>query len=301
MKRLVSVLLVLALVLCLCGCDKVAVLLDRFRADTPEAEDVVIQQPEEPEEKEEGHKKNPNYTPIVGEDPIPEDNSNDAVEEPPQQQPAPDPKPEPVPDPEPEPEPTPKPEPEPEPNPKPEPEPEPTPDPEPEPEKPTKPDKIEVTAAQLQQIEDEFLVLVNQERARVGLNPIAPNAVLTGYAKIRAEEIKTLFSHDRPDGSEWISILNRDEYPYTAAGENIVMTSHVGNQAYNPNKDYWIGSPEQISAAAAWTYKLFRESPKHYANMTHTAYTESGIGITYVLDQTGSVPIFYLTHLFGAQ
>ena len=31
------------------------------------------------------------------------------------------------------------------------------------------------------------------------------------------------------------------------------------------------------------------------------AIEESGIGITYIMDSTGSIPVFYLAHLFGAQ
>lgn len=285
MKRLFSALLALSLLFCLCACDQLQGLLNKNQSEATSPATNDIESPETPDEP---HKQNPNYTPIVGEEPSPEDHPDDGVI-------TPAPNPQPTPDPETEPEA------EPETEPETEPEPEPEPETEPETQTPTRPEKIEVTAAQLQQIEDEFLVLINQERVRVGLNTITINDALDGFAQIRAEEIITRFAHDRPDDRSWDTVLNRSEYPYVTAGENIVMTPHVGDQKYNPNKDYWTGSPEQISAAAAWAFKLFRGSPAHYENITNGAFKETGIGLTYVMDETGTIPIFYLAHLFGAQ
>ena len=151
----------------------------------------------------------------------------------------------------------------------------------------------------MEKVVEEFLVLINQERTRLGLKTLTPNEALNGFAQIRAEEIVEVFSHTRPSGEKWDTVINTDSYNYTTAGENLVMTSYVGDQSYNPNKDYWTGSPEQISASAAWFYKLFVESEVHYANIINEDFEDSGIGITYVMDQTGSIPVFYLTHLFG--
>ena len=288
MKRLLSALLAFVLLFCLCGCNALEGVLDRFAADD-DGSQVQKSTSQQAVPEENHHKKDPNYTPVVGEDPVPETfDDEDSVVTPPQQQQEEEQEEEQEEQQEQEDE---------QQNNEQQPEEDNT----TEPDESKKPDSIKVTATQIQQIADKFLVLVNEERARVGLNPITPNTTLNGYAQIRAKEIQTKFSHDRPDNSEWSSIINRDEYPYTTAGENIVMTSHMGDQPYNPNLHYWTGSEEQIEAAAGWIYKLFRGSPSHYANMINESFEESGIGITYIMDSTGSIPVFYLAHLFGAQ
>ena len=266
MKRLLSSLLVLVLLCSLCGCDKVQTLIGKYVKTTPETKEIVIEQPAEPEDSD----SDSEYVTIVGDDPImkhPWEITEEDIQEEEEEIPTPAP----------------------------------TPTPEPEPEQPKKPDVIEVTDAQMQQIVDEFFVLINEERTRLGLNPLTENSALNGFAQIRAEETLTLFSHTRPDGQDWNTVIDQAAYPYQTAGENLVMTSHVGDQSYNPNKDYWTGSPEQISAAAGWIFKLFRESEAHYENIKNASFRESGIGITYVMNDTNSIPIFYLTHLFGSQ
>ena len=165
---------------------------------------------------------------------------------------------------------------------------------------PERPDVITVTKEQMQAVTDEFMVLVNQERVEKGLAPLVRGEVLNTFARSRAEELLIQFSHTRPDGTPWNDIMLYDFYRYDALGENIVMTSHVGDSTYSPEWDFWTGSPAQISAAAYWMFKLFKESPEHYANMISPEFEDCGIGITYVMDETESIPIFYLAHIFGS-
>mgnify|MGYP004585523793 CR=1 FL=1 len=62
---------------------------------------------------------------------------------------------------------------------------------------PTPTTKPEPNAEQMAQ---EVIRLVNEERAKVGKAPLQYNAKLQEIAMLRAKEISILFSHDRPDG-----------------------------------------------------------------------------------------------------
>ena len=72
-------------------------------------------------------------------------------------------------------------------------------------------------------------MLVNMERTRVGVGTLTSNAYLDSCAQIRSNETLESFSHTRPDGQPWVTVLDMNSYPYTIAGENLCMTSHVGS------------------------------------------------------------------------
>lgn len=157
-----------------------------------------------------------------------------------------------------------------------------------------------VTAAQLKQIEEGFLRLVNAERSRLGATPLSINSHLDSVAQTRSAEIITSFSHTRPNGEMYFSLINNSAYPYFTCGENICMTSHKGNDYYTAS-DRWVGSATQIESAYSWIYTLFKNSPGHYQNMIKPDYKDCGIGISYTLDNNSGIPMFYIAHIFGAK
>ena len=71
--------------------------------------------------------------------------------------------------------------------------------------------------------EEQVVTLVNKERAKAGLNKLEMDTKLQTAAAKRAKELKTLFSHSRPDGSLCFTVLNEYNVIYMAAGENIAM------------------------------------------------------------------------------
>lgn len=82
---------------------------------------------------------------------------------------------------------------------------------------PTPTPKPENTA----KIKAEVVKIVNQERAKVNLPPLKEDAKIDAAADVRARELKTLFSHTRPDGSICFSVLNEFGISCYAAAENI--------------------------------------------------------------------------------
>ena len=84
----------------------------------------------------------------------------------------------------------------------------------------------------------QVLSLVNSERAKYGLSPLTYDSTLQGAADIRAVEIKSLFSHTRPNGLSCFTILDEVGYSYRKAGENIAY----GQRSAKEVMDAWMNS-----------------------------------------------------------
>ena len=104
------------------------------------------------------------------------------------------------------------------------------------------------------------LDLVNAERANYGLQPLVMgDAKLTAAAQHRAEEIATVNSHVRPNGSKWYTVLSEYGVTDAAAGENAAWGSV---------------SPEEV--VTAWM-----NSEGHRANILDPEARAMGVGYYY--------------------
>lgn len=104
---------------------------------------------------------------------------------------------------------------------------------------------------------NEVLRLVNQYRASNGLGALTLDSSLCNAASIRAQEIKTSFSHTRPDGSSCFTVLSQLGISYGGAGENIA---------------YGQSSPEEVMTA-------WMNSDGHRANILNSSFTKLGVGV----------------------
>lgn len=109
----------------------------------------------------------------------------------------------------------------------------------------------------------EVLSLVNQERVRNGLEKLTWGEACADAAEVRAEEIVTVYSHTRPDGSSWDTacIEPSGGYATSLEGENLV----VGSSAVSPE-----------TAVAAWM-----NSEKHRENILNPNYTKLAVGFVF--------------------
>lgn len=117
----------------------------------------------------------------------------------------------------------------------------------------------------------QVLKIVNKERAKAGLSALTMSKELTAPANKRAQEIKQSFSHTRPNGKAWSTVLSEYNVNVQAAGENI---------AYNYN------TPEKVMDA-------WMNSDGHRANILSSKFNHIGIG---VYEVNGTV---YCTQLFS--
>ena len=105
------------------------------------------------------------------------------------------------------------------------------------------------------EFEMEVIRLVNMQRAVEGLPPLTANAALMQGARIRAAELDTQFSHTRPNGTDWSTVLA--EVGFTrSAGENILA-----------------GADSPSAAISRWM-----GSQGHRNNIMAARYNEIGVG-----------------------
>ena len=100
--------------------------------------------------------------------------------------------------------------------------------------------------------------MVNRERAANGLAPLKYSDKLSEAALVRAEEIQSVCSHTRPNGTRCFTAVTEAGINYTSAGENIA---------------YGQRNPEEVMNA-------WMNSSGHRANILG-AYDYIGVGVTY--------------------
>lgn len=111
-------------------------------------------------------------------------------------------------------------------------------------------------SASLSAYEQEVLDLVNAERAKYGLSALSADSKVQAAAEIRAEEIKSVFSHTRPNGTKFSTALTQVGATFRGAGENIASGQRTPEQVVN-----------------AWM-----NSEGHRANILNEKYKYLGVG-----------------------
>ncbi len=112
--------------------------------------------------------------------------------------------------------------------------------------------------------------LVNEQRGAAGLAPVTVSAALSAAADVRAQEIVGTFSHYRPNGTYFNTVLDQRGIAYNGAGENIA---------------YGYDTPERVMSE-------WMNSPGHRANILDSRFTKLGVGYY----ESGGVK--YWTQLF---
>lgn len=102
----------------------------------------------------------------------------------------------------------------------------------------------------------EVFKLVNEERKAQGLSELVLDETLCKAASVRAKESATSFSHTRPDGTPFSTVLKEYNVSYRRSGENIA---------------YGQKSPAEVM-------KAWMNSSGHRANILGSSFTNIGIG-----------------------
>ena len=91
---------------------------------------------------------------------------------------------------------------------------------------------------------EQVVALVNEERTKAGLSALTLDENIASAALIRSKEIETSFSHTRPDGRGFGTVLTDNGITYRGAGENIawgqktpeaVMTAWMNSAGHRAN------------------------------------------------------------------
>ena len=103
---------------------------------------------------------------------------------------------------------------------------------------------------------EQVVELVNAERAKVNLPALTMTTRLNEAALVRAKETVQSFSHTRPNGSSFSTVLKENGISFQGAGENIAWGQRTPEQVVN-----------------AWM-----NSEGHRANILNPRYTSIGVG-----------------------
>ncbi|MFN3689812.1 MAG: CAP domain-containing protein [Fimbriimonadales bacterium] len=139
------------------------------------------------------------------------------------------------------------------------------------------PSRKEPSARTLRALEQRVHRLINEQRQRVQLPPLAWHEDVARAARDHSKNMaeRNFFDHEDPRLGNVDQRLNRFRIPWRACGENIFMLSGYEN-------------PAQV-AVHGWM-----ESPEHRANILHKEFTHAGVGVFY----RSRDRYFYLTQIF---
>lgn len=103
---------------------------------------------------------------------------------------------------------------------------------------------------------EQVVALVNAERAKAGLKPLILDTEIASAALTRAKETEISFSHTRPDGRAFSTVLTDNGIRFRGAGENIAWGQR---------------SPEEVMNG-------WMNSAGHRANILNPNFTKIGVG-----------------------
>lgn len=105
----------------------------------------------------------------------------------------------------------------------------------------------------------DIINLTNQNRQQLGLTAYNVNNSLMNAAQMKAEDMAKdhYFAHTAPDGTTGWDYINKVDYVYSEAGENLAITNENAQSVINA----WLNSPE------------------HRDNMLSSVFSDIGIGM----------------------
>jgi uncharacterized protein YkwD len=145
-------------------------------------------------------------------------------------------------------------------------------------------------------LEAEFLRLVNEERVRNGRGELKVNEILHKAARLRAVECLEKFSHTRPNGESYKSILKGDlAYDWEHINENIAW---FYESPYSVTDWTKVLTDADMKAFAKDFFYKFNNSSVHYDNILFRDFTETGFGVVITITDGGTLKVA-CSQLFG--
>jgi len=131
---------------------------------------------------------------------------------------------------------------------------------------------IEITSANITR-------LMNEARADANVDPLASNSLLASAAMAKGEDmiVRQYFAHDTPDGKRPWQWIDRTQYDYVYAGENLAMGFITAESAHD----------------------ALMKSPTHRKNILNPRYRDLGIAV--VSGNMNGFPSQILVQFFGTQ
>lgn len=127
-------------------------------------------------------------------------------------------------------------------------------------------DKKKEIISKKSEIEARFTELINEYRVSQGRSKLDIDDSKREGIDVRAEEIKRLFSHSRPNGKKFISAFSGIDY--ASVGENLVAFS------------FSYTTDDVVNSIAQKAFDLWKKSPGHNKNMLSPFWSKHLIGVS---------------------
>lgn len=135
----------------------------------------------------------------------------------------------------------------------------------------------------IEKLQEKFLELHNEERRKLGLNELKIDERLNKTAKIRAEEASYFFSHTRPNGEFYDTVIPWDGSSLQDCGENV--------SSYIKYEDDF-SSETFLNMGSKETFNALCNSSGHYENITDSHYNYIGIYSYIIHHEDGVISVY---------
>ncbi|WP_191396157.1 S-layer homology domain-containing protein [Flavonifractor sp. An306] len=113
------------------------------------------------------------------------------------------------------------------------------------PEEPSTPGSSDIDWGEYAEMKQEIVDLINEERARIGLNELEVSPKVMQAAQIRADECTVSYSHTRPNGESFNTVFKEVDL---GSGGNENLASGIGFNNVKEIVDAWFASPGHYKA-----------------------------------------------------
>ena len=123
---------------------------------------------------------------------------------------------------------------------------------------PSTPPAVTPPASGLTKDESTIFTLINQDRAKAGVGPLAINMTLVALARMKSQDIldNNYFAHTSPTYGTAFDMMKKAGIKYVTAGENLAKARD-----------------------ATWAHMRLMASEGHQQNILNPAFDEVGIGV----------------------
>jgi len=100
---------------------------------------------------------------------------------------------------------------------------------------------------------------INAIREKHGLPPLIADAGIVEVARIRSRDMSAnnYFSHDPPDGCDYVCLMDQHGVPYAYAGENIAWNTWDWTKSADVAVQMWENSPPHLRNILDCHYERF--------------------------------------------
>ena len=150
-----------------------------------------------------------------------------------------------------------------------------------------------LSASELDKIRKKLVNSVNKERSKTSKSKaVSELAVLERTGNVRSKEIVTKWSHTRPDGSSWATVLST----YGVSNKNLKAGEDLAKVSTTAKENYSESFLTQISDVI---HKSLMNSPTHKKVILNQSYSNIGVGI-YSEVKNGKLFVYITEHFKNA-